>query len=494
MKRALFLVAALWALGMGVWGAELTVAVSTEPPGLDPTTNAAAVIRLLLQHNLYENLVQADENGNLHGQLAVSWEVSPDALVYTFHLRTGVLFHDGTPCDAEAVRQSFLRAMDPQTRHPRREFFAGIAAIETPNPQTVRFLLKAPDASFLAVLALGDSVIVPAGAADLARRPVGTGPFQFGEWRPGYSVRLVRFTGYYVPQVPALDALTYRFIPDPAVQLAALRAGDVDVVAEVVPEVAATLAGDPKLRVISRPQDLVQILATNTARAPFSDLRVRQALAHAVDRDQLIALVGYGFASPIGSHLAPSALYYADMTWVHPYDPAKARELLAAAGYPNGFATTLTLPSNYPFHVRTGELLAAQLAQVGIRVELRLVDWGTWLGRVFGQADYDLTVIAHIGRLDPALMLTPYGPGRPDFYFRRGWSSAELDALLRQGTATADQETRRLTYTAAQYLIAAEAVNVFLVAPHQILALGPGVTGVKILPHYVLDFTTAAKR
>jgi len=488
------LLAVVLGLSLSLYGAELVVAVSTEPPGLDPTTNAAGVIRLLLQHNLYENLVQADENGNLYGQLAVSWEVSPDALVYTFHLRSGVRFHDGTPCDADAVRRSFLRAMDPQTRHPRREFFAGIEAIETPDPQTVRFLLRAPDASFLAVLALGDSVIVPAGAADMARSPVGTGPFRFAEWRPGYSLRLVRFDGYYLPGFPELDALTFRFIPDPAAQLAALRAGDVDVVAEVVPEIAATLTGDPELRVLSRPQDLVQILATNTARAPFNDLRVRQALAHAVDRDQLIALVSHGFASPIGSHLAPSALYYADMTWVHPHDPARARELLAAAGFPDGFATTLTLPANYPIHVRTGELLAAQLQQVGIRAELRLVDWGTWLSRVFGQADYDLTVIAHIGRLDPAPMLTGYGPGRPDFYFRRGWSSPELDQLLRDGMATADPETRRIIYTAAQHLIAAEAVNVFLAAPHQILALRPGVTDVKILPHYVLDFTTAAKR
>lgn len=493
MARKLVLVLVLFIVSVAsAVGAGLVVAVSTEPPSLDPTTHAAGVIRLLLHHNLYETLVQADENGNLSGQLAVSWEVSPDALVYTFHLRVGVRFHDGTPCDAAAVRRSFLRAMDPQTRHPRPEYFRGIAAIDTPNERTVRFTLKSPDASFLAVLALADSVIVPAGATDLAKRPVGTGPFRFGEWRPGYSLRLVRWPNYY-RTAPALDSVTFRFIPDPAAQLAALRAGDVDLVAEVVPEVAATLVGDPKLRVLSKPQDLVQILATNTARAPFSDLRVRQALAHAVDRDQLIALVYHGFASPIGSHLAPSALYYADMTWVYPHDPAKARELLAAAGYPNGFTATLTLPANYPLHVRTGELLAAQLQQVGIRLELRTVDWGTWLQRVFGQADYDLTVIAHVGRLDPAPMLSAYGPDRPDYYFRRGWSSAELDGLLRQGVATADPEMRRLTYAAAQYLLAAEAVNVFLAAPHQILALRSGVTGVKILPHYVLDFTAAAK-
>ncbi|HNR24264.1 MAG TPA: ABC transporter substrate-binding protein [Candidatus Bipolaricaulis anaerobius] len=560
------------ALVVAAPAAELVIAVSTEPPGLDPTTNSAGVIKLLLHHNLYENLVQVDETGDLHGQIASAWEISPDGLVYTFHLREGIRFHDGTPCDADAVRQSFLRTMDPQTGHPHREYFAGVDAIESPDGRTVRFQLRAPDASFLTVLALGDSVIVPPslfsvewskfegdlgslpvgahpapvpdslrmeferqgfplsadatisrteekewwitdkdktykirrddatlniyvppGREDLAGNPVGTGPFRFEEWRPGYSLRLVRWSDYYLPALPVLEALTFRFITDPAAQLAALRAGDVDLVAEVVPEIAATLTQDPQLRVVSQPQDLVQILATNTARAPFSDLRVRQALAHAVDREQLISLVYYGFASPVGSHLAPSVPYYADMTWVYPYDPATARDLLAAAGYPHGFSATLTLPGNYPQHVRTGELLAAQLGEVGIRLELQIVDWGTWLDRVYGQADYDLTVVAQIGRLDPAPILRAYGPDRPDYYFRRGWSSPELDELLRRGIAVADPDERQRIYAAAQYILAAEAVNVFLVAPHQILVQRAGVTGVKILPHYVLDFTAAAK-
>lgn len=481
------------ALVVAAPAAELVISVSTEPPGLDPTTNSAGVIKLLLHHNLYENLVQVDETGDLHGQLATAWEISPDGRVYTFHLREGIRFHDGTPCDADAVRQSFLRAMDPQTGHPHREYFAGVDAIESPDGRTVRFQLRAPDASFLTVLALGDSVIVPPGREDLAGNPVGTGPFRFEEWRPGYSLRLVRWNAYYLPGLPVLEALTFRFITDPAAQLAALRAGDVDLVAEVVPEIAATLTEDPQLRVVSQPQDLVQILATNTARAPFSDLRVRQALAHAVDREQLVALVYYGFASPVGSHLAPSVPYYADMTWVYPYDPARARDLLAAAGYPHGFSATLTLPGNYPQHVRTGELLAAQLEEVGIRLELQIVDWGTWLDRVYGQADYDLTVVAQIGRLDPAPILRAYGPDRTDYYFRRGWSSPELDELLQRGIAVADPDERQRIYAAAQYILAAEAVNVFLVAPHQILVQRAGVTGVKILPHYVLDFTAAAK-
>lgn len=492
MYRFVLLFPVVGIISFSSLGAELTVAVSTEPPGLDPTTNAAAVIDFLLQHNLYEGLVQVDADGNIHGQIARTWEISSDGRIWTFHLRPGITFHDGTPCDAAAVQKSFLRAMDPKTGHPHPEYYQGIEEIEVLDPQTTRFRLGAPDAAFLALLAQGDSVIVPAPALGLAVHPLGTGPFRFVEWRPGDRIVLERNPDYYLPGTPKLDRVTFRFIPDPAAQLAALRAGDVDLVAEITPEVAVGLEGDPKFAVVSGPQALVQILALNNAREPFTDPRVRQAIAHAVDRYQIIDLVSLGYGTPIGSHVTPAILYYADMTWLYPHDPARARELLHEAGYPEGFSATLTLPSNYVFHVRTGELIAAQLGEVGIEVALELVDWGTWLERVHAQADYDLTVIGHVGRLDPALMLWDYGPTRPDYYFRRGWENDELDWLLGLGATATDPEARRAIYTVAQYLIAREVVNVFLQDPHRILAMRAQVLGVEVFPIYVLDLTAVA--
>ena len=473
-------------------GAGLVVAVSTEPPGLDPTTNAAAVIDLLLHHNLYENLVQVDSRGGLHPQIAESWELSQDGLVYTFHLREGVRFHNGRPCDAAAVRASFMRAMAEDTAHPHPEFYREIAAIEVVDPLTVRFVLSVPDPAFLPLLALGDSVIVPADV-DLSRRPVGTGPFRFEAWRPGDRLVLVRNQDYYLPGVPKLDRIVFRFIPDPSAQLAALRAGDVDLVAELTPEIAVGLEKDPAFQVVSGPQNLVQILAVNTARPPFSDLRVRQALAYAVDREEIIQLVSFGFGTPIGSHIPPGTSYYADMTWLYPHDPDRARELLKEAGYPDGFSATLTLPENYTFHVRTGEVIAAQLERVGIHVSVALVDWGTWLARVYGQADYDLTVIGHTWKLDPAPMLVGYGPDRPGYYFRRGWDDPELDRLLALGESILDEGSRKAIYTVCQYLIARDAVNIFIQDPHRILAMKAGITGVEVYPLYVLDLTAAAK-
>ncbi len=489
MRNFLFLCAFF---GFLACGRELTIAVSTEPPSLDPTTNAAAIIRLLLQQNLYETLVTVDENGRFQPLLAQSWEISNDGLTYTFHLRENVLFHDGTPCDAEAVKASFLRAKDPAQGHIHPEYFQNIKQIEILNPWKVQFVLETPDASFLALLALGDAVVVP-NRVDLSQNPVGTGPFRFERWDPGYQLRLMRYESYWDPIKPKLDAVTFRFISDPTNQLAALKAGDVDVVLELTPEIASTLNREQNITVLSAPQDLVQIVAINKTRPPFDDLRVRQALALAVDRGEIIRLVSLGYASPVGSHLAPTAPYYADMTWVYPHDPQRARELLAEAGYPQGFSATLTLPANYIFHVRTGEVLAAQLARVGIALELALVDWPTWLERVYGQGDFDLTVIGHVGRLDPALTLVFYGPDRPDYYFRRGWDNPELDGLLRLGAKVANPVARQSIYTVAQYLITRDVVNIFLQAPHRILVARESVRGLKIPPLYVFPLAEAEK-
>jgi peptide/nickel transport system substrate-binding protein len=468
----------------------IRVAVSTEPPSLDPTTNAAAVIDLLLHHNLYENLVQLDPQGNLHGQLAASWEVSSDQLTYTFHLREGIRFHDGAPCDAEAVKASFLRLLDPRTAVPHPEYLEDIATIETPDPLTIEFMLRKPSPAFLPTLALGDTVITRvAPDSDLSSHPVGTGPFRFDRWQAGERLVLTRNPHYYLSGVPTLERVEFDFIPDPAAQLAALKAGDVDLVVDLAPEIAASLEDDPRFSIVSGPMNLVQILAINTARPPFTEAGVRRALAYAVDRGAIIDLVDFGFGTPLGSHIPTATPYYADMTWVYPHDPEKARELLTQAGHGNGLEVTITLPGNYPLHVRTGEVIASQLAEVGIRARTEIVDWGTWLDRVYSQADYDLTVIGHPWKLDPALMLAPYGKTRPDYYFRRGWDDPELDELLDRGRAVSDPGRRRAIYTVCQYLIARDAVNVFLQDPHRLIAARRGIGGLSVYPIYVLDLT-----
>ncbi|MGQ9602430.1 MAG: ABC transporter substrate-binding protein [Candidatus Bipolaricaulia bacterium] len=476
-----------------VYGGTLVVAEMAEPPGLDPTTNAAAAIDRILQHNLYEGLVKIDNRGNILPGVAERWEVSPDGLEYTFHLRRGVKFHNGRELVASDIKFTFERDMDPATGHPHPEYYANIAAIEVLDDYTVRFRMKVATPGFLYYLTEGDSIIVPKEAvATLASQPVGTGPFKFVEWVRGDHITLAKFADYYKKELPYLDKVSFKFISDPSSSLAALQAGNVDVIilsGENVPTVEA----DPNLKIVSGPQNLVQIMAINNAREPFSDVRVRRAICHALDREKIIEGAMFGYGTPIGSHLTPVSPYYADMLWVCGYDPAKAKELLAEAGYPNGFKAKMKLPQPYEPHIRTGEIIADQLKEVGIELELEIIEWGRWLSEVYTNADYDLTVIGHIGRLDPAAMLSGYGPARPDYYYRRGYSNPDLDELMVKGETTVDEAQRKVIYTIVQWILAKDVVNYFIQDPHLIMAMQKNVENWRIFPIYLDDVTEVYK-
>ena len=457
---------------------DLVVAVPDEPPSLDPTTNASAAIDQILQENVYEGLVRVAPDGELEPGLATAFEVSADGLVYTFFLRQGVVFHDGRPFTAADVVATFERDRDPKTGHPNPSYFAQIDQIEAPDAATVVFRMKDVDASVLSLLALGDSVILPAPIPqDLASRPVGTGPFRFVEWRTGDLLRLERFPGYYRAGVPHLERVTFRFISDPASALASLLAGDVDLIARIPAETALSVKDDPRFKTVAGPQNLVQLLAMNKARAPFSNLKVRQAIAHALDRAVIIEGTMFGYGIPIGSHLTPSSPYYVDLTWLYPHNVDEARRLLADAGYPQGFSAVLTLPQNYEIHVRTGEIVADLLERVGIHLEIELVEWGQWLSRVFNQADYDLTVMGHVGKLDPGAMLSNYGVETPNYYYRRGYSNPVLEGLLTEGRRTVDLERRKTIYAQAQEILAEDVVNYFIQDPYQIFVMKAGIAG-----------------
>lgn len=481
-----------------VYGGTLIVAESAEPPGLDPTTNAAAAIDRIVNHNLFEGLVMVDPKGNIVPGLAERWEISANGLEYTFYLRSGVKFHDGRPLTAADVKYTIERDQDPETGHPHPEYYADIAEIEIVDDLTIKFKLSKISPALLSNLALGDSIIVPQGAGDeLKSHPIGTGPFQFVEWVRGDHVTLARFEDYYGKDdqgrpLPYLDKVIFRFIPDPSAALAALRAGDVDAIllsGEQVPIVEA----DPNLKIVSGPQNLVQIMAINNSRKPFDDVRVRRAISYAIDKEAVIEGSVAGYGTPIGSHMTPVNRFYVDVNWMYPYDPEKAKELLAAAGYPDGFKATLRLPEPYLVHQWTGEIIADQLSRVGIELELEIIEWGRWLDEVYSKADYDLTIIGHIGKMDPAAMLSGYSPKRPNYYFRRGYENPWLDKLMEEGELTSNFEKRKEIYADVQHIIAADAVNYFIQDPHVIRGLWKNVENFQIFPIYVDDVTKVYK-
>lgn len=465
-------------------GGHLTIAQSAEPPVLDPSATTATAATSIVHNNVLEGLVKVDRNGNLVPGLAESWTVSPDATEYVFRLRRGVRFHNGQPFTSADVKAKFEVARDPNSGHTNRLYYSNIASIETPDDYTVVFRMSAPDAEFLYNLARPDSVIPPAGYGEAQRtHPIGTGPFRFVEWVRGSHVRLERFDDYYRPGLPYLDSVTFRFISDPNAQVAALLAGDIDAIGgAVTAEQAFRVQQAPGFKVIEGPSTSTVVLAMNNSRPPLNDVRVRRAINHAINKEEVMVGAEFGFGQVIGSHMTPAEPYYADMTGMYPYDPARARQLLAEAGYPNGFRLTLSLPSAYTYAVRAGEIMAEQLSRVGIQVDIELVEWATWLSRIFGQADYDLTVIGHAEPMDINIY------ANPNYYFR--YDSPEARALLAEARSTGSEEGRRDVYRRLQEHIARDAVNVWVYArPYFILSRADIYGWWEKLPMVITDVT-----
>jgi len=327
-------------------GGHLTVCQPAEPLGLDPTANTAAAIDRVVYANIFEGLVKVDSDGQFVPGLATAWSVSADGRTYDFYLRKRVTFHNGEPFDAQVAKWNLERAMGKDTVNPHPEYFRGIQSMDVIDAHTLRIALAEVDALFIAHLAEGDAVMLPMkGYASAKSHPIGTGPFQFVQWVRGDRVDMKRFEDYWDPELPYLDQVTFKFIGDASAQIAALKAGDIDVIGYIgAPESIMALSKDPRFKVFSGSTTGEVIMSTNNKAKPFDDVRIRQAMAHAIDRQTVIDLVMFGYGTPIGSHWSPSTPYYIDLTDRFPYDPQKARALLAAAGFPDGFEATIKLP------------------------------------------------------------------------------------------------------------------------------------------------------
>ncbi len=428
----------------------LTLGVTLEPPHLDPTAGAAAAIDEVVYANVFEGLTRIDETGAVKPQLATSWTVSEDGHVYTFALKSGVTFHDGTDFTSDDVVFSFDRARAEDSVNAQKGLFAAIDTVDAVNPTTVRITLSRPESALLFNLGWGDAVIVaPESAETNKTNPIGTGPFRFERWVTGDRVELVRNDDR-----AKLAQVTFKFISDPSAQVAALMAGDIDGLPNTAaPESLLQFQADPRFEVVVGTTEGETILSTNNTRPPFDDVRVRRAIAHAIDRKAIVDGAMFGFGTPIGSHFAPHHPAYVDLTGQYPFDPAKARELLREAGYGDGLSATLKLPP--PSYARRGgEIIAAQLKDVGIELELIPVEWAQWLEQVFRGDDFDLTIISHTEPMDIGIY------AHETYYFN--YHSERFNDGMAALEKTSDETARYALFADAQRILADDAVNGFL--------------------------------
>ena len=359
---------------------DVVIGMVLEPPHLDPTAGAAAAIKEVGYANIFEGITRIGPDGQVQPGLAESWDISEDGKVYTFKLHTGVKFHDGTPFSADDVKFSIERAMAEDSVNPQKQLYSAVDTVEVVDPATVKVTLKHPQGAFLWNMGWGEAAIVsPASADNNKEHPVGTGPFKFESWAKGSSIKLVKNPDYWGEPV-ALERAEFRIVPDAAAAIPALLSGDVNAFSNMpAGDALAQIEADPRFKVVIGTTEGETVLSTNNKKEPFDKLQVRQAIAHALNRDEIIAgTPPAGLGVPIGSHFAPHHPSYVDLTGTYPYDPDRARELLAEAGLPNGFSATLKLPPA-PYAREGGEIIASQLRQVGINLEIIPLEWADWL-------------------------------------------------------------------------------------------------------------------
>ncbi|GGE13879.1 peptide/nickel transport system substrate-binding protein [Gemmobacter megaterium] len=469
------LAALVIALGTGLsatsaMAGSIILGIQQEPTSLDPTSDATASIDGMLTQNVYESLTTVNEAGEVQPQLAQSWTVSDDGLTYVFTLVQGAKFHDGTDFDADDVKFSFDRAMAEGSTNPTKSIFAPIESVTVIDPATVEIKLKKKDAFFLFNMAQGDASIVAPESADAnVTTPVGTGPFKYASWTRGDRLTLEKNADYRGAADVALDKVEFRFIPDAAAASAALLAEELDVYAGFpAPEMLPQFQADPRFDVTIGSTEAEVILAINNSKAPFTDIRVRRAISHAIDREELIDGAMYGQAVPIGSFYPPHGPAYVDLTGMYPTDTEKAKELFAEAGVAGSTMTIRVPPFSYA--TRSAEIIQAQLGQAGITVKVENVEWGFWLDEVYKKLNYDMTIISHPGPND----MSNFARGPKYFY---GFDDASYNDLWKQISEETDAGTRNDLLKQGQTYLAEQAVHGFLFQLPQVNIQKKGIEG-----------------
>ena len=485
----------------------LVVGLVAEPVNLDPAQvtdlNSNRVGRRIV-----ESLVMfPDESTQIVPGLAESWTISKDGLRYTFKLRQGISFHDGTPFNAEAVKDSIERQINPE--HPFNKLgkypfaaynFGNVKAVEVVDPLTVEFILKEPRASFLAIMTSGAAAIVSPTAVkkfgqDYALQPVGTGPFKYGSWERGQRVVLEKNPSYWRFPVK-IDRVVYRPIVEDQARLTELLTGSLDLIVGTPPDYVAQLESNPKVTMLKQVGAHVWYLGINNQRKPFDDKRVRQALNYAVNKDAIVRDVLKGTGSLSRGPVLPGTWGADPNLKAYPYDPERAKKLLAEAGYPNGFATTLWVPesgSGMQSPVAMSTVIQSNLKAVGVNIAMQTMEWGAYLAKLRTK-EQDLFALSWMaGNEDPDMVMypllhssqwTPNGPNRALY------KNEKYDELLHQARLTTDQAKRAELYRQAQRLLIDDAPWIFIDHEIQTAAHNKRVQGFKLHPSFDLRVET----
>jgi peptide/nickel transport system substrate-binding protein len=466
------------------YGGTLQCVFETDPVGLDPALSSAlSSVRIV--ELIYTGLMRYDDNLLPVPDLAASYS-QPDPKTYIFKLRHGVLFHDGTELTSADVKFTYERILNPKTGSPRSWYFSEIDTIQTPDKYTVIIHMKKPFAPFLNALAQAFNGIQSQKAVekygDLNKHMIGTGPFMFDSYVPQTVLKMKRNPHYYEKGLPYLDGIDIAFQPDEASRTTVLRSGSADFVLFVPYKDFNSLKGSSPNLIMTETQGTVwDYLGLNTSKKPFSDVRVRQALAWAVDRSAIVKAAYYGHGAPSLGGPIPS------WSWAHSSDAvypapniAKAKQLLAAAGYPNGFKMAIDASPSYPVQGIEAEIAQQGFKQIGIDVSINELEWGQYITTLTVKKQFDTADIGWGSFVEPDEYLYPEFHSK-EFWNWYGYSNSNVDSMLEQARTTIDLATRKQLYLKVQKQVSTDAPYIFYVNANDLGGYFSYLKGFKIM-------------
>ncbi len=468
----------------GESSSQITIGIPQDiEDSLDPHKAVAAGTKEVL-FNLYEGLVKPDSSGELQPAIASDYSISEDATTYTFTLREGVKFHDGSMVTAEDVKYSIDRCADTTNGEPLVEAYSNIKSVNIVDEKTVEVVLNTADSDFLANMT---TAIIPASNENPDTNPIGTGPYRYVSRSPQENFVVEKFDEYW--GTPAnIENVTFRVCANADSIVMNLQGGSIDMFARLTTTQASQL-GD-QFDVLEGTMNLVQALYLNNAVEPFNDERVRQALCYAVDPQGIMDLISDGKGTEIGSSMFPAfeKYYMPELNDVYNQDYDKAKELLAEAGYPDGFSFTITVPSNYQQHIDTAQVLVEQLKNIGVTAEIELVEWETWVSEAYTNRNFEATVVGvDASSLTASALLSRFVSDAPNNFIN--FSNADYDAAYARAEAAVDDEEKTEGFKECERLLAEHAANVYIQDLPCLVALNKKYAGYEFYPLYVQDIS-----
>ncbi|WP_026907194.1 ABC transporter substrate-binding protein [Paucisalibacillus globulus] len=463
---------------------KINIRINNDPDFLDPhMAEASITFQMLL--NIYDGLLIGDTDGSLKPSLAEDYRISDDGLTYTFTIREGVTFHNGEPLTVEDVQYSFDRLMGTTTGEPLSSDFDNIASLNTPDDKTFVITLQEPNSAFLTYLTALNSAIVPkSNDGKHNENPIGTGAFKFNSYSPENNLVLEKNENYWKEGLPYLDKVTFTFQPDDQTALLSLQAGEMDIVSVGSHRVSEV---EEQFNLEYQDSNSVLLMGYNQERELFTDIRVRQAINYAVNKDDIIEAAFSGYATKLGSNMSPAMgdVFKEGMEDTYKQDVDKAKELLAEAGYADGFSTTISISSHAALYTNVAQVVVENLKEIGIHAEIEVVEWGVWLERIYQGRDYDMTIIDFTGVLSPYETINRYVSDADNNFFN--FKNEEFDQLMSEVLVESNTDRQKEIYQRLQEILSEEAAAVYLADYQIIWALNPKLEGYKLYPYFFHD-------